>query len=417
MPRRIAFTALALMFLTGLVFGQLHTIGGSYERPATVTNRAASEAAQGFYDAIDRFLSGEDASIVARNLAPEFVDHSPIFAGNGAADDLIRYLSSLRSSFPEVRLEVAELIASESTVAVDVVVAGSSNGSFAGLGIGKTTSTPGHELLHIEDGLITERWGSQTLPPLFETVTRAGARLNSAPWVEPRLERFALEAGESFTARNRDGALLIVEHGDFEVVIERDAPGPPIERGFILPDQTPTPGDTISLRAGDMVALPAGPDFRGWLSGGQSGELLTLKLQMLPHSDFVSGAFQPLAYDGVPVVAGINFPAGLNSYDLWIGRAVLPPGTGIPSHLVTGAELVSVIRGELVVTASGGNVVVNGGVSIMTTATGIQTLAAGDGMGAVAGSEIGFRASDTVPAEILFIHIAEPAGGGLSAAS
>jgi hypothetical protein len=85
-----------------------------------------------------------------------------------------------------------------------------------------------------------------------------------------------------------------------------------------------------------------------------------------------------------------------------MGRALLPPGAEIPSHIVAEVELIAVTRGSLDVSTSDGKVWLNAGPQ---TVQGHTTLNPGDGLSNNVGSETFFRATGPGPTEFWFVAL------------
>ena len=91
------------MLMTGLVLGQLHTVGVQ-KVPVATSDSDGEVAARRFYDGINQFLAGGEPDAFLAELDSGFVDHTAVLGGEGSIEDLLRYLSSLRATFPDLRV-------------------------------------------------------------------------------------------------------------------------------------------------------------------------------------------------------------------------------------------------------------------------------------------------------------------------
>ncbi len=102
-----------------------------------------------------------DPAVVDRLHAPDFVDHDP----GGRSPDNAGFkqgITRLLDAFPDFAAEVRGLVvdAEAGTVAVRWTAVGTHRGPYLGAAPGgRTVRFKGIEILRIEDGLITERWG------------------------------------------------------------------------------------------------------------------------------------------------------------------------------------------------------------------------------------------------------------------
>ncbi|MDQ3294877.1 MAG: ester cyclase [Actinomycetota bacterium] len=67
---------------------------------------------------------------------------------------------SFRTAFPDLEIQVEELVADDGKVAIAYTVSGTHQGDFEGHApTGKRMSVRGLQLTRIEDGMVVERWG------------------------------------------------------------------------------------------------------------------------------------------------------------------------------------------------------------------------------------------------------------------
>src|SRR5687768_1505677 len=150
MPRTLVLFALILTLVTGLVLGQMSSLGQKPVQIAATSDSGAAETARAFYRAINLYLRTGDAQTVEQLLAPGFAGHAPLRAGVESAEAFLQYLESIRSTFPGLQLEVSDISAQAGTVAVDITLTGDTNGAFTGLPLDAGAGVSGYEVLRVE---------------------------------------------------------------------------------------------------------------------------------------------------------------------------------------------------------------------------------------------------------------------------
>lgn len=76
-------------------------------------------------------------------------------------------LQSFRTAFPDVSLEIEEMLAEGDLVAFRFTMSGTHQGVFQGITpTGAKVSVPGLDLVRLRDGLLTEHWGGADLNAL-----------------------------------------------------------------------------------------------------------------------------------------------------------------------------------------------------------------------------------------------------------
>ncbi len=113
MPKPVAPFAIALALITGAWFGQAYTLFTSVEpvQAEDTVAKAAVNTVWRYYDAIDILLRTADASALHAVIAPDFIDHVDEPSSPTDRDGLVGYLTSLRETYPELRLVPQEVVA------------------------------------------------------------------------------------------------------------------------------------------------------------------------------------------------------------------------------------------------------------------------------------------------------------------
>jgi steroid delta-isomerase-like uncharacterized protein len=94
-------------------------------------------------------------------VASDCVDHDPA-PGQVAGPDGYRSLfTEMRRAFPDMKVEVAELVADEEAIAFAYTFTGTQNGPLMGNPpTGKSVKIRGLQISKFRDGKMVERWGS-----------------------------------------------------------------------------------------------------------------------------------------------------------------------------------------------------------------------------------------------------------------
>jgi len=111
-------------------------------------------------------------------FAADVVDHDPAPDQGPGPDGFKAFFSSLRSAFPDAKVEAEALLADDEHVAIAYTLTGTHEGEFHGLApTGRSISVRGLQIARFAEGKIVERWGSSDE---FGLVIALGAQLRPA---------------------------------------------------------------------------------------------------------------------------------------------------------------------------------------------------------------------------------------------
>jgi len=116
---------------------------------------------------IQRVLNEGDISYAEKMLADDFVDHSPMPGTAGDKASAIAMFTMMRAQTPDMHIEVEDVVADGSKVAVRSTMTGTdTNGFMPGMPpTGKAFSMGGMDVLTFdENGLNTEHYGIYDIP-------------------------------------------------------------------------------------------------------------------------------------------------------------------------------------------------------------------------------------------------------------
>ena len=94
-------------------------------------------------------------------VADDNVDHDPAPGQVAGPEGYIEFFKMMRTAFPDMELEVEQLVADEDNVAFAYTVTGTHQGEFMGIApTGKSVKFRGMQISKFKDGKMVERWGS-----------------------------------------------------------------------------------------------------------------------------------------------------------------------------------------------------------------------------------------------------------------
>lgn len=94
-------------------------------------------------------------------FAEEVVDHDPSPGQGPGPEGFRQFFTEMRTAFPDLSVQVDELVADDDHVSIASTIGGTHNGERQGVApTGKRVQTRGMQIARLEDGKIVERWGA-----------------------------------------------------------------------------------------------------------------------------------------------------------------------------------------------------------------------------------------------------------------
>ncbi|MFD3001649.1 ester cyclase [Pontibacter toksunensis] len=94
-------------------------------------------------------------------MAPNVLDHDPAPDQGPGPEGFIIFFKTFRTAFPDLKVEVDQMVADEDNVSIAYTVTGTHKGDFMGVpATNKAISARGVQIARFENGKIVERWGS-----------------------------------------------------------------------------------------------------------------------------------------------------------------------------------------------------------------------------------------------------------------
>ena len=123
-------------------------------------------AVRRFYEEV---INGTDLDAIDELLTPDGVDHT---FGSQSAEEAKQFFGMVYQAFPDLRVEVNDVIAEGDLVAARVTYTGTHQGEFVGIpATGKQTTINGVDFFRMQDGRQAEHWGG---PDMFSFLIQAG---------------------------------------------------------------------------------------------------------------------------------------------------------------------------------------------------------------------------------------------------
>ena len=119
-----------------------------------------------FYDEV--FNAGT-VGLVDELCAPDFVDHEEFPGLTADREGVKQFVTMMRIAFPDLRMEVHDLIAEGDRVAARITMSGTQRGEFMGLpASGKSFSVTTIDIVRLKDAKVVEHWGATDTAKMME---------------------------------------------------------------------------------------------------------------------------------------------------------------------------------------------------------------------------------------------------------
>jgi steroid delta-isomerase-like uncharacterized protein len=124
------------------------------------------QAVRRFYDDV---VNGRNLDALDELLTPDGVDHT---FGSQNPEQAKQFFGMIQQAFPDLRVEVHDVIAEGELVAARVTYTGTHQGEFVGIpATGRKTTTSGVDFFRMQDRRQAEHWGG---PDMFSFLTQLG---------------------------------------------------------------------------------------------------------------------------------------------------------------------------------------------------------------------------------------------------
>jgi steroid delta-isomerase-like uncharacterized protein len=120
-------------------------------------------AVRRFYEEV---INGTNLQLIEEMLTPDAMDHT---FGSQGVEASKQFFSMLQRAFPDLRVEVDDVIAEGELVAARVTYSGTHQGEFVGIpATGRQARTSGVDFFRMQDGRQAEHWGGPDMASLLQ---------------------------------------------------------------------------------------------------------------------------------------------------------------------------------------------------------------------------------------------------------
>jgi steroid delta-isomerase-like uncharacterized protein len=101
-----------------------------------------------------------DLATLADVIADDFVEHETMFDVPPTKEGTLQLFKALRASFPDLTMQLQDMIAEGDKVFIRATMIGTHQGEFLGVpATGKQINVPMGDFLRFRDGKVVEHWG------------------------------------------------------------------------------------------------------------------------------------------------------------------------------------------------------------------------------------------------------------------
>jgi len=112
-----------------------------------------------------------DVSVVDETFAADYTEHNPRPGQDVGLEGYKAGVAMMRSAFPDLRLDLHDVIAEGDRVALRYTLRGTHEGELMGLpASGSSVESDGMVFARVQDGRVVERWGVQDMLTLLQQI-------------------------------------------------------------------------------------------------------------------------------------------------------------------------------------------------------------------------------------------------------
>ncbi len=363
MRRPIGPIVFLLALLTGAWVGQAYTLLAPIESIGTADVQAEATVWR-FYDAIELLLRTGDDTALLGAVAPDFVDHTSRPGLPPTRDGLVRYLVSLRQTFPALRRSPLDFVAQDDRVVAHLELSGNDEGSVLGIPLLGTQPWASVDIVRHDGSRITEHWGDPAGQSLVTSLLSASLNVPDGSRLFPTLKRVTYAPGANDRALvRRVPAIIVAKTGSIDIHIDASdaatVPPPypaPLTASPI--SRSPEVGTSTGLASGNSLVVPADMTFTINNPTDVPAVVIVLLLEALtapPTTPMLS--LPPLPPEIVirTLAGGTTVLSQSGPHTIAFGWVTLGSGALRATHRTPGTELLFVDAGALTATVTGGS--------------------------------------------------------------
>jgi steroid delta-isomerase-like uncharacterized protein len=120
-------------------------------------------AVRQFYNEV---MNGRNLELIGELLSPDAMDHT---FGSQGVEASKQFFGMLQRAFPDLRVEIEDVIAEGELVAARVTYSGTHQGEFVGIpATGREARTSGVDFFRMQNGRQAEHWGGPDMASLLQ---------------------------------------------------------------------------------------------------------------------------------------------------------------------------------------------------------------------------------------------------------
>jgi hypothetical protein len=402
MPRAAYVIALTLMLLTGIVVGQLRSLGPTRSEAMPAEDPLAQRAAANYYDAVNSLLASGDAVSLRAVLHQNFVDHSGSSQDASTAHELESQLLSLSGTLPGIQITPATITVQNAVVASNVSFTGTTQQITDDLTAEFENPPPAFEMLRIADGKVIERWAGPALsaPATVDSLTSLDASEPATAFRELRFDRLTFARFAQQTVAIHAGTFLFIESGVVQYHFSTELVG--------KPGNEAASENGGELRAGDILRIPAAEPYSLVNNGLHDATVLRLTTLFADNSSPISTTLSNAPAPGVTrelLMSGAGIRPLQDAFQIDLLLVTLSPGAVITDHRVVEAEMLLAVDGRIEADISDGEVGVLTEQATIDRRTESLVLARGQGIAVYPKTGVAYRAASSTPATFWLVTV------------
>jgi steroid delta-isomerase-like uncharacterized protein len=123
------------------------------------TQHMSTEQNKALFQQLIRLQESGDLNTVDQVIAPNWVNHDPSLPPLQGYEGFRQLTMAFRSAFPDMRIEIEDILAEGDKVAARLRLRGTNSGSFQGMPpTGKVVDATGTGIFRVVDGRVTDNW-------------------------------------------------------------------------------------------------------------------------------------------------------------------------------------------------------------------------------------------------------------------
>jgi predicted SnoaL-like aldol condensation-catalyzing enzyme len=264
MQRRTTFHHKLTALLTVAIAFALFAGGWLLSSPAAADPGPADteHVVRDFYAAVNESIRTGNVAALDEVVADDLIAHSTLATVAPDHAGLVRYLTSLHTTFPHLQLTVTDVVVTSDRAIADVAIENGAAGMFLGGTLRGGEPWGETDAFRITDHQISELWSGPQEVVLLESGAQAPYQVLDPPERTITLDRLTIPVGASYAASStEEQRWLFVEASTVTAASARHERTTAMELGLTgnIAQFEPRPTEQrnpATLETGDLVALP-----------------------------------------------------------------------------------------------------------------------------------------------------------------